>query len=199
MVFNKDIFGRIGRIALQNSVYFLVVGWVYMKNPILSILALIFMAATLIMESHYWIEDGRRDEEILEFLLALDRQLRLGASPGWSWRVAMEGNRDVPEDWYLISDYGWILKETLEREIDFDYQVFHKTLKMMISERRWKKRAQNITRRSRFQCMIMKHLPLVIEWIMISQLSVSTMMYSISLVLLYMSNFIAARLLIWAW
>ena len=163
-----------------------------MKNGDMALECIVFYIVSVAAESKLDFWNDRESNSTLEILLELDEKLRIGTSPGHAIRSVM-GERDL-ESLELenrirkLSQYSWMLEKQMRKEMDFDYLIFHRILKLLIDENHWKGKIARLVSKNRMQMEIMIYLPLIIELLLIKELTFDLLVYSLSIALLLVSN-----------
>jgi hypothetical protein len=184
--------GTIIKTGIRNIPYFILVGLVYMKSEWMILECALFYIITIMMECRLKGYDDLEAHHTIDLLIELDEKLRIGDSPGFAYRELIK-KYDLESIIFEkeiagLSRYAWMLEEHLKKELDFDYEVFHRVLHLLMEEQQWKSKIMTLLNRSWIQLEIMKFLPLVIELTMAKNMSFEIKIYSLSLILLILAN-----------
>ena len=184
--------GRIIRVVINNTIYFILISIVYMRSFILGLVCFVFFAITIAIEVRLYEFENRESEKIIDGLLYLDQQLRIGDSPSYAYKTMLDNLGEYAmkfkKEFYEISPYAWMLYSDLNNELKFNYRTFHNQLNLIINEIKWREQIKLIFKTNQMQLNIMKHIPLIIEMIFLHKEAVNVFIYSVSITMLLLSN-----------
>ncbi|MEA3422455.1 MAG: hypothetical protein U9Q80_01400 [Bacillota bacterium] len=180
------------RSILTNLPYYILLILVYGKNIILLSEILLFTVFMILLELKF--ADKRKNDAtyIRSCLEILDQYLRIGFSPSKAYEkmlITQETSHIVFKN--VINDTSYHASKILEflkEDFAFNYKVFKKQTYIVLREIESYESMKIIYRKNLFEVETMKHLPLIILLLILKNQDCNTVVYSISLILLFVVN-----------
>ncbi len=180
------------RIILTNLPYYILLVLVYGKNIILLFEISLFIALMILLELKFIDKKNNNTIYIRSCLEILDQYLRIGFFPNKAYEkmlITQETNHITFKNAINNTSYHTDkILEFLKEDFTFNYRVFKKQTYIVLKEIESYESMKIIYRKNLFQVEIMKHLPLVILLLILKNQDYNIVVYSISLILLFVVN-----------
>ncbi len=182
----------IGRIILTNLPYYILLVLVYGRNLFLLIEVSLFVVFMILLELKFTNKRKYNVTYIRNCLEILDQYLRIGFSPNKAYEKMLstqETNHIEFKNAFSNTSYhADKILEFLKENFTFNYRVFKKQTYIVLKEIESYETMKIMYRKNLFQVEIMKYLPLVILLIILKNHDFNAVIYTISLILLFVVN-----------